>query len=148
MFVCFVFNVTQNNESSESKARVHLKYTEFEIRLEEAEINLPLLDFHNFSVRNTRHSIKQTVVCSFRWQEIFHGVQRMKAVLARSTQPPPHSAPSHVTVFFPPPPPPPSRTTAQTTSSARSDPSPTFSLVFLETSAQSPLSWGLQISPT
>lgn len=43
-----VFNLTQNNESSEIKTRVHLKYTKFEILLEKAEINFPFLDFHNF----------------------------------------------------------------------------------------------------
>ena len=103
------------------KTRVHLKHTKFEIPLEKAEINLPFLDFHNFSAQKAGCSLKQTMVYFFGWQEIFHGVQRMKTVLARTIQPPPRPAPA---TCLPRP-----RATTQTTPSAQFDPSPQFPLI-------------------
>ena len=56
------------------------------------------------------------MVYFFRWQEIFHGVQRMKTILARTIQPPPRPAPA---TCLPNP-----RATAQITPSAQFAPSP------------------------
>ena len=63
------------------------------------------------------------MVYFFRWQEIFHGVQRMKTILARTIQPPPRPAPA---TCLPNP-----RATEQITPSAQFDPSPLSPWSFL-----------------